>query len=84
MNLVTMHRNAHQSHKPWPHRAIVWLLLLAFTMAAATGCVRRRLTVRSNPPGALVYVDNQQIGAHVLPDAIVPGLICPGGGKLAE
>jgi PEGA domain len=26
------------------------------------GCVRRRLTVRSNPPGALVYVDNQQIG----------------------
>src|SRR3990172_9717061 len=62
MNLVTMHRNAHQSHKPWPHRAIVWLLLLAFTVAAATGCVRRRLTVRSNPPGALVYVDNQQIG----------------------
>jgi hypothetical protein len=26
------------------------------------GCVRRRLNVRSNPPGALVYVDNQQIG----------------------
>ena len=28
----------------------------------ASGCVRRRLNVRSNPPGALVYVDNQQIG----------------------
>jgi hypothetical protein len=27
-----------------------------------TGCVRRRLAVRSNPPGALVFVDNQQIG----------------------
>jgi hypothetical protein len=26
------------------------------------GCVRRRLHVRSNPPGALVYVDNQRIG----------------------
>jgi hypothetical protein len=26
------------------------------------GCVRRRLNVRTNPPGALVYVDNQQIG----------------------
>jgi hypothetical protein len=26
------------------------------------GCVRRRLNVRSNPAGALVYVDNQQIG----------------------
>ncbi|MEM8943706.1 MAG: PEGA domain-containing protein [Planctomycetota bacterium] len=27
-----------------------------------TGCVRRRLMVRSNPPGAMVYVDNQPIG----------------------
>jgi hypothetical protein len=27
-----------------------------------TGCVRRRLTIRSNPPGAQVYVDNQEIG----------------------
>src|SRR3990172_4868340 len=62
MNLVAMHRNARQSHKPWPRHAIIWLLLLAFTVAAATGCVRRRLNVRSNPPGALVYVDNQQIG----------------------
>ncbi len=29
---------------------------------AGVGCVRRRLTVRSNPPGALVYVDNYEIG----------------------
>lgn len=29
---------------------------------AASGCVQRRLTIRSNPPGALVYVDNYQIG----------------------
>lgn len=26
------------------------------------GCVRRRLMIRSNPPGAMVYVDNQLIG----------------------
>jgi hypothetical protein len=26
------------------------------------GCVRRRLNVRTNPAGAIVYVDNQQIG----------------------
>jgi hypothetical protein len=26
------------------------------------GCVQRRLTIRSNPPGALVYVDNYEIG----------------------
>jgi len=29
---------------------------------AATGCVQRRMTIRSNPPGALVYVDDYQIG----------------------
>lgn len=26
------------------------------------GCVQRRMTIRSNPPGALVYVDNHEIG----------------------
>ena len=41
-------------------------LLVALTFVSlclpSTGCVRRRLNVRTNPPGALVYVDNQQIG----------------------
>ncbi|MDZ4848632.1 MAG: PEGA domain-containing protein [Pirellulaceae bacterium] len=26
------------------------------------GCVRRRMTVRTNPPGAMVYVDHQSVG----------------------
>jgi hypothetical protein len=26
------------------------------------GCVQRRMTIRSNPPGALVYVDDYQLG----------------------
>jgi hypothetical protein len=26
------------------------------------GCVQRRMTIRSNPPGAQVYVDDQEIG----------------------
>jgi len=38
------------------------LVLLAATMLLPAGCVRRRLNVRSNPPGAMVFVDNQQIG----------------------
>lgn len=37
-------------------------LLLILLVLAASGCVRRRLTVRSNPAGAIVHVDNQQIG----------------------
>jgi hypothetical protein len=35
-------------------------LLLA---GVATGCVERRMTIRSNPPGAHVYVDDYDIGA---------------------
>ena len=39
------------------------LLLAAIVVSTCLpGCVRRRLTVRSNPPGALVYVDDQEIG----------------------
>jgi len=42
--------------------ARVCLIVALALMAAAPGCVRRRMTVRSNPPGALVYVDDQEIG----------------------
>jgi hypothetical protein len=41
--------------------ALQIVLVLAMLLPAG-GCVRRRLNVRTNPPGALVYVDNQQIG----------------------
>jgi hypothetical protein len=38
-----------------------WLICLLVSLVA-TGCVRRRLTVRSEPPGATVYIDDQEIG----------------------
>ena len=44
------------------HRGL-WVAALVLVTLLPAGCVRRRLNVRSNPPGALVYVDNQQIGA---------------------
>jgi hypothetical protein len=40
--------------------AAVGLAVVALVMLP--GCVRRRLLIRSNPPGALAYVDNQPIG----------------------
>jgi len=46
--------------QPFPRRVIVCLAVLGCLLQ--TGCVRRRLMVRSNPPGAMVYVDNQPIG----------------------
>jgi len=46
-------------------RSVSWPMLLCLAVGIPlllTGCVRRRLMVRSNPPGAIVYVDNQPIG----------------------
>jgi hypothetical protein len=41
----------------------VAFLIAAGDVAPADAAVRRRLTIRSQPEGALVYVDEQQIGA---------------------
>lgn len=38
-----------------------WLAVLS-ACAWGSGCVQRRLTIRSNPPGALVRIDNHEIG----------------------
>ena len=44
------------------HGHWLWLSIAAITLAFPSGCVRRRLTVRTTPPGAVVSVDNQIIG----------------------
>jgi hypothetical protein len=43
-------------------RVAFWSLAIVLISLSTTGCVRRRLTVRTNPPGAAVYVDRQPIG----------------------
>ena len=42
--------------------ALAWVFVGMALCASQLGCVQRRLTIRSNPPGALVYVDDYQIG----------------------
>ena len=37
-------------------------ILAATTLVATAGCVERRYTIRTNPPGALVVVNNEEIG----------------------
>lgn len=48
------------------HRPQTWRLVATFAVLAclvpAEGCVQRRMTVRTNVPGAQVYVDNYEIG----------------------
>lgn len=39
-----------------------WLVIAVVALCASSGCVQRRLTIRSNPPGALVYIDKYEIG----------------------
>lgn len=52
----------------WPPRKlapklILLILPILLLPVAVSGCVRRRMIVRSNPPGASVYVDKQFIGS---------------------
>jgi hypothetical protein len=35
---------------------------VAIACICAAGCVERRMTIRSNPPGAVVYVDDYPVG----------------------
>lgn len=39
------------------------MLAVLVLFGSLCGCVRRRLTIRSNPPGAHVYIDNYEIGS---------------------
>jgi hypothetical protein len=43
------------------HRRVFGLTAIVLC-ALQTGCVQRRLTIRTNPPGAMVYVDNYPLG----------------------
>lgn len=56
------HRRAmNKSCRYFARRGVVLWCALA-TFSATSGCVHRRLTVRTNPPGAEVYIDNYAIG----------------------
>lgn len=44
------------------HRRRACLIGLATAIGSLTGCVERRYTIRTNPPGALAIVNNEEIG----------------------
>lgn len=43
-------------------RLILGVAGLMVAACLTAGCVERRMTVRTNPPGAVVYVDREEIG----------------------
>ncbi len=65
MGTFTMRRS-------WSTTRAAWVLTVAVTILvlAGGGCVERRLIIRTNPPGALAYVDDNEVG--LTPVAISP------------
>ena len=55
----------HGKARSIPTVSSVALVCVALMLISCGGCLRRRLTVRSNPPGAVVYIDRrtEPIGA---------------------
>ena len=43
-------------------RHLALLIALATGLGGLTGCVERRYTIRTNPPGALAIVNGEEIG----------------------
>lgn len=43
-------------------QGVRWSLMILVLSLCLSGCVQRRMTIRSNPPGAVVYVDDYEIG----------------------
>ena len=60
-SFMQLHSQVSPRQRQFGRYRCLTLLLLCGAMAS-TGCVRRRLTILSNPPGAQVYVDNYRIG----------------------
>lgn len=54
-----------------PRNPSLLLLLCALALLSSGGCVRRRMTIRTNPPGAQVFVDDQEIGTTPCSSAYV-------------
>jgi hypothetical protein len=57
--------------RPTKRAARACIVGLAVLALAGSGCVERRMIIRTNPPGALVYVDDNEIDG-VTPVAISP------------
>ena len=54
------------SHSIDPKRirrsACCWLTVFVALLVCQSGCLQRRMLLRSNPPGALVYINGKEIG----------------------
>lgn len=57
----------HDVERRWSVKSAGWIrtsivVIGLVTLVTTSGCVRRRMTIRSTPEGAMAYVDDQEIG----------------------
>ena len=73
MNRLDCARPYERRSRTASERAVLALLLVAATVAAFSGCnsVKRRLTITSEPSGALVYLTDKEIGRTPISQNIV-------------
>ena len=45
-----------------PKSRMLGMVILIIAVSSMTGCLRKRATIRSSPPGAMVYIDKNPIG----------------------
>jgi hypothetical protein len=60
--MINAQANSRARSGPVRRHRLLFCALVVGMVVLPSGCVRRRLNVRTNPPGAMVYVDNQLIG----------------------
>ncbi len=68
-----MDREAEKSVKKTGTKAIIALFIAILLMTGSTGCngVRRRLVVHTDPPGATVWINDQEVGQTPISKNIV-------------
>ena len=62
VGLIWRRRSGGPSVRFMRVRAVAAAFAVVALTLSTSGCVQRRMTIRSNPPGALVYVDDYQLG----------------------
>lgn len=50
------------TNRCWKSVALLGLAGLVLVCGGLSGCVFRRMTIRSDPPGALVFLDGEELG----------------------
>ncbi|GAB4138910.1 MAG: PEGA domain-containing protein [Planctomycetaceae bacterium] len=61
LTTIIQESNASQQKSTYPARTVMLAVVLVFSLSAI-GCLHRRMMIASDPPGAQVLLDGEEIG----------------------